>query len=78
MKAETKEEAEEKAESWYRRERRTGSFVRQLALPAKVDADAAQAHFEHGVLRLTLPKAEAAKPRTIKVHPAPALDAAAP
>ncbi|MBI5290242.1 MAG: Hsp20/alpha crystallin family protein [Chloroflexi bacterium] len=77
VKAETKEETEEKAENWYRRERRAGSFVRQLDLPSKVDADAAQAHFEHGVLRLTLPKAETAKPKTIKVQTAPAIEAPA-
>ena len=77
VKAETKEETEEKAENWYRRERRTGAYVRQLALPVKVDADAAQAHFEHGVLRLTLPKAEATKPKTIKVNPVPALESPA-
>lgn len=40
---------------------------RSLSLSAPVDSDKAQADFEHGVLTLTLPKAEAAKPRQIKV-----------
>jgi Hsp20/alpha crystallin family protein len=35
--------------------------------PAPVDADKAQAHFEHGVLHLTLPKSESAKPKQIRI-----------
>ena len=42
-------------------------FQRSLSLSAPVDSDKAQAEFEHGVLTLTLPKSEAAKPRQIKV-----------
>lgn len=68
LKGESKEEHEEKAQNYYRRERRSGSFVRQLQLPTDVEPDRAEAVFEHGVLRLTLPKAEAVKPRTIKVQ----------
>ena len=44
-----------------------GSFHRALALPTKVEADKAEAVFENGVLTLTMPKAEAVKPKTIKV-----------
>jgi HSP20 family protein len=44
-----------------------GKFSRTLRLNIPVDADAAEALFEHGVLTLTIPKAEEAKPRTIKV-----------
>jgi HSP20 family protein len=44
-----------------------GKFSRTLRLNIPVDADAAEASFEHGVLVLTIPKAEEAKPRTIKV-----------
>jgi HSP20 family protein len=68
IKGEAKEEHEEKQPNYYRRERRQGAFVRQLQLPTEVDAGKAQASFEHGVLRLTLPKAEASKPKTIKVE----------
>jgi HSP20 family protein len=52
---------------WVRQERPTGPFVRSVALPSLVDADKVEAKYEHGVLRLTLPKSEAAKPRKIQV-----------
>ena len=68
IKGETKAETEEKAQNWYRRERRYGAAVRQISLPHEVSADKAQATFEDGVLRLTLPKSESAKPKTIKVQ----------
>jgi HSP20 family protein len=48
-------------------ERSTGRFERTLTLPTELNADAAQAHFEHGLLRLTVPKAESAKPRRISL-----------
>ena len=76
LKAESKQESEEKGQNWYRRERRSGSYVRQFQLPTEVQADKAAADFEHGVLKLTLPKAEAVKPKTIKVEAKPALEAA--
>jgi HSP20 family protein len=44
-----------------------GSFRRSLRLPSTVDARKAEAKIEDGVLTLILPKAESAKPRTIKV-----------
>jgi HSP20 family protein len=75
LKGESKEEHEEKAESFYRRERRHGTFVRQLTLPSEVDSAKANAVFDQGVLKLTLPKAEAAKPRTIKVQAKPLIEA---
>ena len=52
---------------FYRRELRYGSFHRSFSLPVGVDADNAEAKFENGVLKLTLPKAEANKPKQIKV-----------
>lgn len=48
-------------------ERCYGSFYRSVALPAAVDADAARAEFEYGVLKVTLPKRKEAKPRQIKI-----------
>jgi HSP20 family protein len=52
---------------WHRQERGSGQFARTVALPALVDADKVEARYELGVLRLTLPKSEAAKPRRISV-----------
>jgi HSP20 family protein len=52
---------------WHRQERGAGSFTRTLTLPTMVDADKVEAKYENGVLRLTLPRAEAAKPRKIAV-----------
>lgn len=60
---------EEKVEEgdYMRQERRFGQFCRELSLPTPVNADKAKAEFEHGVLTLRLPKAEAVKPRSITV-----------
>jgi HSP20 family protein len=48
---------------------RRGRFSRTLALPAGLEADKAKATFEDGVLTLRIPKAEAVKPRQIKISP---------
>ena len=50
-----------------RSERRYGSFLRTISLPSHVDAEGIQADFGDGVLHITVPKAEQAKPRKIKV-----------
>ena len=60
-------EEERKERNYLIREHRTGRFSRSLRLPATYDADACQANFEHGVLRLAFPKSEAAKPRRIQI-----------
>jgi HSP20 family protein len=52
---------------WHRQERGFGKFSRAIALPTAVDADKVEARFEHGVLHVTLPKSESAKPRRITV-----------
>jgi HSP20 family protein len=52
---------------WVRQERPFGAFSREVTLPVLVDADKVQANYENGVLKLTLPKSEAAKPRKITV-----------
>jgi HSP20 family protein len=56
-------------EGWLRRELRYGNFQRQLRLPPTVDAEKAQAHFEHGVMKLTLPKKPEARSRSFKITP---------
>jgi HSP20 family protein len=53
---------------WYGQERGFGQFSRTIMLPVIVDADKVEARFEHGVLLVTLPKNEAAKPRRISVN----------
>jgi HSP20 family protein len=53
---------------WYGQERGFGQFSRTVVLPVTVDADKVEAGFEHGVLLVTLPKSEAAKPRRISVN----------
>jgi HSP20 family protein len=45
----------------------SGEFQRSLSLPTAVKSDAAKASFKDGVLELTIPKAEVAKRRSIKV-----------
>jgi len=53
--------------TYHRRERAVGSFARVLRLPFEVDADRVEADLRHGVLTVTLPKAESARPRKIQV-----------
>ena len=53
---------------WILRERRLGAFERLVRLPTTVQSGAAQAEFKDGVLTITLPKAEEAKPRSIPVR----------
>ena len=60
--------AEERTERVHRYERTYGTFQRSFTLPATVDAGNIKASYEHGVLTVTLPKAEKAKPRQIEVQ----------
>jgi HSP20 family protein len=68
IRGEIKEEKEEKEKTYHLRERRSGFFSRSVALPIQADTEKAAAEFENGVLTLTLPKAEAAKSKTISVR----------
>ena len=63
---EREEEKEEKGKDYFR-ERRYGAFQRTVSLPVEVNADEAEATFENGVLKLSLPKVEEAKPKRITV-----------
>ena len=59
--------ADKQAESFRRVERRFGTFHRAVRLPDRVDPDAVAATFKDGLLTVTVPKAESAKPRRIAV-----------
>ena len=60
-------EVEQENVTYHRRERPVGSFTRVLRLPVEVDANRVEAELRDGVLLITLPKAESAKPRKINV-----------
>lgn len=68
LKGERKLEKESKDENYHRVERSYGSFTRSFTLPSSVNTDQVQANYKDGVLTLTLPKREEAKPKTIKVQ----------
>jgi HSP20 family protein len=53
--------------SYHRRERAEGTFNRIVTLPVELDAERIEARYVDGILALTLPKAEEAKPRQIVV-----------
>lgn len=55
---------------YQRRERFQGEFARSLQLPFTIDADHVEAQYENGILTITLPRAEADKPKRITVQAA--------
>lgn len=67
LKGERKFEKEVKDENYHRVERSYGAFARSFALPNSIDAEKVAAEYKDGVLTLTLPKREEAKPKTIKI-----------
>jgi len=52
---------------WHRKERYFGKFARAVELPSMVDVEKVEAKYDSGVLKLTMPKADTAKPRKIVV-----------
>ena len=60
-------EDEEKRDDYHRIERSYGHFTRSFQLPSSTDVEHIQASYRNGVLELTLPKKEEAKPKTIKI-----------
>ena len=76
IKGQTAEQHQEGEGAYLMRERRTGSFYRALRLPDSVDPEKLQPHYDHGVLTITVPKAEEKKARQLKVQVgAPAIEA---
>jgi HSP20 family protein len=67
LRGERKHDAEVKQENYHRVERAYGSFSRSFALPSTVNAEKVSAAFADGVLTITLPMREEAKPRQIQV-----------
>jgi len=57
-----------KPEAYHRNERSAGRFVRTMTLPSDVNADQVKAQYKNGLLLITLPKAEEAKPKQISVE----------
>jgi HSP20 family protein len=55
-------------EAFHRAERAAGKFVRAVTLPAEIEADKVSAEYRNGVLMITMPKAEKAKPKQINVQ----------
>jgi HSP20 family protein len=70
IRGEKKQEAEERTERVHRYERSYGSFERAFALPSTVDGEKISAEYENGILTVTVPKAERARPREIPVRTA--------
>jgi len=68
IRGERKLGSEVKQESFHRIERAYGTFVRQFTLPPTVDAVKIAAEYKNGVLTVTLPVREEAKPRSVKVE----------
>ena len=62
-----RKDAPEEGVSYHRRERAHGAFNRSVTLPGDFDSERVSARFVNGVLTVTLPKPEAAKPRQISV-----------
>jgi HSP20 family protein len=76
VKGEHKEDKEVKEQDYIRREHRYGVFSRTVTLPVAIQSEKPRPPFENGMLTLTLPKAEAVKPKQIKVKAKSALEIA--
>lgn len=67
IQGERKQEKEEKGKKFHRLECSYGSFVRSFRVPGDADESAIKAEFKDGMLNITLPKSEKAKPKSINV-----------
>lgn len=64
---ERRTEHEDRKEGYRRVERASGRFTRSLTLPDGVDPEGIEAHFERGVLEVSIPKPEERKPRKVAI-----------
>jgi HSP20 family protein len=67
LRGERKFTKETKEENYHRLERSYGAFYRAFTLPNSVDAENIHAENENGILRVTMPKKQELKPRTVKI-----------
>ena len=74
IKGEARGEDEVKEKSYLMRERRYGTFNRTVTLPRGLKTDEIEATYDEGVLTLTIPKAEDARPKAIKINVKKALE----
>jgi HSP20 family protein len=68
IKGEKKREKELKEDNYHRAERFYGKFERRIALPSNIDKDKVKASYKDGILKISIPKKEEAKPKQIKVE----------
>jgi HSP20 family protein len=67
IKGSRKFEKDENVKGWHRIERSYGDFVRSFSLPNTLDTEKVAADYKNGVLTITLPRKESAKPKSVKV-----------
>lgn len=67
IKGERSIEPEDREGYYHRRERQGGSFNKKVILPTEIATDKVAAEMNNGVLKITMPKAESAKPRKIEI-----------
>jgi HSP20 family protein len=67
IRGEKKQETQKKGENVHRVERSYGAFQRSFTLPTSVKSEAIEASYDNGILNISLPKAEEAKPKEIEV-----------
>jgi HSP20 family protein len=67
VRGEKKQEKEDEEENYHLVERRYGTFSRSILLPQQVESGKINASYEHGVLKITLPKSKEAKKKEIKI-----------
>ncbi len=67
LRGERKPEQPKDGETYHRRERHVGPFVRTVEVPFEVDSDKIEAEYAAGILTVRLPRAEAHKPKKIAV-----------